>query len=217
MIIGAIIQARLTSTRFPRKILEKINGIPVLEHVVNRVHLSKTINKVILACPHSPEACLNEEIFIGSEFDVLDRYYQCAKKHDLTVIVRITSDCPLVPPSEIDRVVNRLLERDTHYVYNFPNVPDGWDVEAFTFHGLEKAWNESKSLEDRQHVTAYMKRDESLNPIHLEAPKLSLDTAQDLERIKEYESLDREVYTGDRRDGFICNPLHPIHPQTFHS
>lgn len=209
-IIGCIIQARLTSSRFPRKILENIGGIPVLEHLVNRVHAVDLIDKVIIASPHSPECCLNEEIFIGDENDVLDRYYQAAKKYNLDIIVRLTSDCPFIPPSEIYRVLTRLLRGDTDYCRNFPNVPDGWDVEAFTMKALELAWLKANEKYDREHVTNWMKSCDELKPVLLEAPKLSLDTKEDLERIREHYELERKVNLNNWGDGFIRIPLHQV-------
>ena len=212
-LIGCIIQARLTSTRFPKKILADFFGKTVLETVVERCYEAKLVDKIVIAAPHQLGVCLNEELFIGSEHDVLDRYYQCAKKYGFTVIVRITSDCPLIEPYEIDRCINRLLERDTHYVTNRPATFDGNDVEVFTFHALQEAWGHAESLEDREHVTPYMKRDFSLNPISLEAPKLSLDTAQDLERMKAYYESQRKTYTNHRRDGEFCSEF----PTTYSS
>lgn len=205
--IGLIIQARLNSTRFPKKILADFFGKTILETVVERCYEAKLIDKIVIAAPHILGVCLNEELFIGSENDVLDRYYQCAKKYGFEIICRITSDCPLIQPYEIDRCINRLLERDTHYVTNRPAAFDGNDVEVFTFHALEKASKESISLEDREHVTPYIKRDYELNPISLEALKLSLDTAQDLELIKEYYVSQRKTYTNHGRDGVICSSL----------
>lgn len=198
--IGCIIQARLTSSRFPKKILADLYGKPVLEHVVERCYESKLIQKVVIAAPHQLGVCLNEALFIGSENDVLDRYYQCARRYKFDVVVRITSDCPLVPGPEIDRVISRLLERDTHYVTNVGGVgrfgvPDGWDVEAFTFHALKEAWSRKNDDTLKQHVTGWMKINEEFNPIFLEGPKLSIDTKEDFERIKTYSNMANRAMT----------------------
>ena len=207
--IGCIVQARLSSTRFPNKILADLFGRPVIEHVVERCHEAELVDEVVIAAPHQIGACLNEKLFIGSENDVLDRYYQCAKKYGFDVIVRITADCPLIMPSEIDRCIDRILVRDTKYVTNCPAMQDGFDVEVFHFDALEKAWKESTSLEDREHVTPYMKRDESINPISLQALKLSLDTAEDLERIKQY--VRRQANTYHRRNRELCSEFPETH------
>lgn len=205
---GLIIQARLSSTRFPKKILANFFGKPVLEHIVERCHEAKLVDKVVIAAPHELGICLNEELYIGSEENVLDRYYQCARHYGFNIIVRITSDCPLIEPSEIDRCLNRLFERDTHYVTNRPAMQDGFDVECFTFQSLEEAFK--RGIPD-EHVTTWIKANTDYNPISLEAPKLSLDTAQDLERIKEYYVSRRKTYTNYRRDGELCSPL----PETY--
>lgn len=196
---GAIIQARLTSSRFPRKILADINGKPVLEHLVNRVYRAKLVDKIVIASPHSPECCLNEEIFIGSEDDVLDRYYQCAKKYGFDIVVRVTADCPILPHSEIDRCIKALKDNQADYVTNRPYVPDGWDVECMTFNALEKAWYYSKLPHEREHVTPYIKGDVTSKNIYLDGPKLSVDTKEDLERIREYYEypLTLGTYLGD--------------------
>lgn len=181
--VGCIIQARLTSTRFPRKILAELEGLPVLEHVVNRCHQAKLVDKVIIAAPHSPECCLNESIFIGSEHDVLDRYYKCAKEYNLDIVVRITADCPLIPPTEIDRVICELIDKGADYATNRPAMPDGFDVEAFTMDALTQAWYMAKDSYDREHVTPWIKRNAKMKRLILDAPKLSLDTQDDLKRI----------------------------------
>lgn len=214
--IGCIIQARLTSTRFPRKITEPIEGIPVLEHLVNRCRLSRYIDRVIIAAPHSPEVCLNETIFIGSEHDVLDRYYQAAKEHKLDVIVRVTSDCPIVPVYELNRCIKYFLEGHTDYVTNIGvlgrfGTPDGWDVEVFSFKALEKAW---LYAEEREHVTKYMKEDVTLNPIVLNPLKLSVDTRSDLNIVREFYELERKAYSSDWGNGKFCNELHQVYPST---
>lgn len=189
---GCIIQARLSSTRLPMKVVEELNGIPILEHVVNRVRRADIIDQLVIAAPHQLDVCMNEDLFIGSEDDVLDRYYQCALEYKFDIIVRITADCPFVPPYEIDRVVNTLMDERADYATNRPSVPDGWDVEAMTFKSLELAHKNTIDQYDREHVTPWIKRNDSFRKLFLDAPKLSLDTPDDLERIRrwyEYEMV----------------------------
>lgn len=186
--VGLIIQARLSSKRFPSKVLADFLGKSVLETVVERCYQAKLVDKIVIAAPHQLGVCLNEELFIGSENNLLDRYYQCATKYEFDVVVRITSDCVIIPPPEIDRCIERILERDTHYVTNIGatgrfGCPDGWDVEVFTYKALKDSWLRG---EPDEHCTTWMKSNEELNPIFLEPPKLSVDRAEDLERIKEY-------------------------------
>lgn len=183
--IGIIIQARLGSSRFPGKIRESIYGKPMLEHIINQCHESKLARDVIIASPENPMLCLDERLFIGSEDDVLDRYYQCAKHCGFDIIVRITADCPLIHPIEIDRCIQYLIDHNLDYTTNRPGMPDGFDVEVFTFCTLEKAWQEAKEPYDREHVTSYIKSN-GFKKHELEPLKLSVDTKEDLERVKQW-------------------------------
>lgn len=165
---AAIIQARMGSTRLPGKVMHEIEGKPILWHVVNRVGLSKNINEVIIATTDSPQDDTIESYakengisyFRGSENDVLDRYYQCAKTYGVDIAVRITADCPLADPIVIDRVVGFFKEHQNEYDYVAnvipPTFPDGLDTEVFSFNTLEKAWKEAKYTSEREHVTAYI-------------------------------------------------------------
>jgi spore coat polysaccharide biosynthesis protein SpsF (cytidylyltransferase family) len=141
------------------------------------------------------------EIFEGSEDNVLDRFYKCARRYKLDRIVRLTGDCPLLPPSEIDRVVNALTGH-LDYVTNRPAAPDGWDVEAMTFEALEEAYRRASDPYEQEHVTPYIKQ--NLVRLYLDSPKLSLDTLEDYERIINWYELNRQSDFGDRWDGQFC-------------
>lgn len=178
---GAIIQARRTSTRFPDKVLQQLSGMSILEHCVERAKSARLVDKVVIAAPHEIPIKLDVDYFYGSESNVLDRYYQCADFYEFDVIVRLTADCPLVPPSEIDRVVH--FFNSHHFDYAVSNTIDGWDVEVFDFDALEEAWLNATEPSDLEHVTPYLKR---MNSYFLPPPKLSIDTPEDLERVKEF-------------------------------
>ena len=170
----AIIQARLTSTRFPQKILEKINNLTLIEFLVKRVKASKKVDQVIVAIPNNKENRIlkkylkNVDFFLGSEEDVLDRYFHCAKELKLDVIIRITSDCPLIDPEIIDKCVKKFENENFDYlsnvhkkingnwIYDPCGFPSGFAVEVFTFNALENAWKNAKKLSDREHVTQYI-------------------------------------------------------------
>jgi spore coat polysaccharide biosynthesis protein SpsF (cytidylyltransferase family) len=197
--IGCVIQARLSSTRLPRKHLLEISGITLLEHLVRRVHTAKSIDKLVIACPHSPESCLNEEIFIGSENDVLDRYYQVAKKYNFDYVVRLTADCPFISPYEINRVVEYCIKNNLDYVTNISidkrfGTPDGWDVECMSFKALEYAWLKATEAYDREHVTSFIKHNVSLKVEYLKPLKLSIDTIEDYNVVKEFYKLESVNY-----------------------
>ena len=166
--IIALIQARMSSTRLPGKILAEIAEQPMLWHVVNRVRQAEALDKVVVATSDDPSDdgvvafCERQGIpcFRGSGDDVLDRYYQAAKWMSADVIVRITADCPLIDPDVVDDVVKCYMEGDYNYVSNTapPTFPDGLDTEVFSFQALERAWREAKWLSEREHVTPYIRK-----------------------------------------------------------
>ena len=172
MNILAIIQARISSTRLPKKVLLDLEGKTVLEHVVERVNRSKRISEVIVATTINSEdleivkLCSNKgiRVFCGSEDDVLDRFYQVAKLIKPKHIVRITADCPMIDPNVIDKTINLHLYQNSDYTCNTLNetFPDGLDVEIFTYEALEKAWKEAILTSEREHVTPYIRKHEEI-------------------------------------------------------
>ena len=174
----ALIQARMSSTRLPGKVLVDISGKPMLGRVVCRVRRAHSLDEVAVATSTSPaddavaEYCKRENIVChrGSEHDVLDRFYQAAVRLGAQVIVRITADCPLIDPEVIDRVVRVRREGDWEYTSNTlrPTYPDGLDVEAFTFAALERAWREANKPAEREHVTSFLRIVPDLRMINVE-------------------------------------------------
>lgn len=171
MRIVAIIQARMGSTRLPGKVLKDLAGEPVLAQCVERTRLARTLNEVVIATTTQPadEAIMQlcEERgwswFRGSEDDVLDRYYQAATQYQADVVVRITSDCPLIEPRIVDLVVREFLEHQPDFDYAANTLPPrtfprGLDTEVFHFDTLERAWREDKNSAWREHVTPYIYR-----------------------------------------------------------
>src|SRR3989344_470768 len=167
--VAVIIQARTGSTRLPRKILKKVLGKAMLEHMAERVKRAKTIDKIVIATTVWPEdkeiADLAKKLglnwYRGSENDLLDRYYQTAKKFDIDTIVRISSDCPLVDPAIIDKAVRFYLknEKNCDYISNTDpaTYPDGMDIEIFSFKALEETWQKAELLSEREHMTQYIR------------------------------------------------------------
>lgn len=200
MKIVAIIQARMGSTRLPGKMLLNIAGKPTIQHVWERIRLSKTIDEIVLATgkdqdndPLANWAEYNKVNFYrGSENDVLDRYYNAAKEAAADAIVRITGDCPLLDFQIVDKVVEEFKRVNYDYVCNTqpPTYPDGLDTEVFSFQALEKAWREAKLKSEREHVTSYIwkhpeifKLGNILNDEDLSNYRLTLDTKEDLDLI----------------------------------
>ncbi|MBP9694933.1 MAG: glycosyltransferase family protein [Candidatus Magasanikbacteria bacterium] len=201
-IIG-IIQARMGSTRLPGKMLLSLGGKLVIEHVFGRARAAKKISQVVLATTTSPAddplaAWATEQgipYFRGSESDVLDRYYECAKLFEADAVVRLTGDCPLLDPQVIDGVVDAYVSVDGKYEYvsniHPPTFPDGLDTEVFSFGALEKAWREAALQSEREHVTPYIWKNPEIFPasnvsctvdgksINLSEERWTLDTPSD--------------------------------------
>src|SRR3989344_1128542 len=166
-----VIQARMGSSRLPGKVLMNLEGKPVLLRVLDRVLRARTINHIIIATTDNPNDQKIIElvsgyhpkvsVFQGSEHDVLDRYYKAALAGKAEVVVRITSDCPLIDWGVLDKVVSRFLEaKNVSYISNVGKkrtYPRGLDVEVFGFKDLERAWREAKLPAEREHVTPYIR------------------------------------------------------------
>ncbi|NQU81376.1 MAG: glycosyltransferase family protein, partial [Bacteroidetes bacterium] len=168
--IIAILQARMGASRLPNKVLLKIKGKTLIELYINRVEQSQLIDKVVIATTKKPEddviqeivTQLGHECFRGSENDLLDRYYQCAKKYKADVVVRITLDDPFVDYRVTDRAVQIFKDNQVDFVTNHfkPTYPEGLDVEVYSINALEKSWNEAKLLSEREHVFPYIQNNQ---------------------------------------------------------
>jgi spore coat polysaccharide biosynthesis protein SpsF len=168
MKVVCIIQARMGSTRLPGKILLPLQERPVLEHVVSRMKLVDLIDEVIIATTDQAQddiliqVCdrLNVGCFRGSEADVLNRYHSAAIRSKADIVVRITSDCPLIDPAVTRQIIAAFLaQRDAYdYVSNTlqRTYPRGLDTEVFSMAALEQAQHEAKAMPEREHVTPYI-------------------------------------------------------------
>ena len=166
--IDAIFQARLSSTRLPRKLLLKLVDRPLLSHVIERIKCAKQVSRIIVATTakdiDDPICELLDNLSIpyyrGNEDDVLDRFYQASRIYGVNHILRVTPDDPFKDPDIIDRVAQVYINSDGAYDYisNIltPSFPDGLDVEIFSFKALEKAWKEANLPSEREHVTPYL-------------------------------------------------------------
>jgi spore coat polysaccharide biosynthesis protein SpsF len=164
--IDCIIQARMGSTRLPGKVMMKVDETnTILSHVINQLKNSKKIDRLIIATTDLQEddiivnhaKILKIDLFRGNAVDVLDRYYQCAKKFSSKIIVRITADNPLIDPNIVDDIINQFLKNSLDYITNANprTYPYGTEVEVFSFEALEKASNNAKKPSEREHVTPY--------------------------------------------------------------
>ena len=199
--ILAIVQARLTSKRFPNKVLKKIKNKTLLQILLKRLKMSKKIDKIVVAIPknkyqlklkkHLKEVGI--DYFEGNEKNVLDRFYKAAKKYKPEKIIRITADCPLIDARIIDKLLNKMRKNDFDYVSNVcpPSFPNGLDVSIINYKTLEETWQNAKSSFDKEHVVTYIQKKEKykkfnlLNSEDLSTERWTVDEEVDLYVIKE--------------------------------
>jgi len=166
--IIAIIQARLGSTRFKKKILKKINNLSIVEFLYRRISSIKEIDKTIVATTNNK---VDDElvnllkkkditIFRGSETNVLKRFYEVSKIHNSYYVIRICCDCPLIDLNVVRNLISLINFKNLDYVSNtiIPTFPDGLDVEIFKTKLLHQAYLNAKKMYDKEHVTPYIIR-----------------------------------------------------------
>ena len=203
MDVIAIVQARMGSTRLPGKVLKRINNKFVLDYVIERLKFSDKINDVILATTTDKKDdvleryAIKREVryFRGSEKDVLSRYYHAAKKYRGEIIVRITSDCPLIDPKIIDNIIIKHIDNKADYTSNVikRTYPRGLDTEVFNFDVLEETYKNANEKYQQEHVTSYMtEHPEKFKLQNVEAKgklkrpdiRITVDTKEDFELIE---------------------------------
>ena len=199
--IVCIVQARTQSTRFPEKILKNIRNLSLIEILIMRLKKSKKINQLVLATTKNKSDNILEKIarkrkisfFRGPSDDVLKRYYLCAKKFDADIVVRITSDCPLIDSKLMDNMIEKFYElQNADYFSNTikRTFPDGLDIEIFTFEALKKTNKNCKNKKQREHVTPYLLNSKIFKIKNLEYKKnlsqlrWTLDERDDFDYIK---------------------------------
>jgi spore coat polysaccharide biosynthesis protein SpsF len=165
-VILGILQARLSSTRLPGKVLAPILDRPMLLHQIERVRRAQSLNDLVVATSEHPEddlifgLCCEHGIRCarGSLDDVLDRFVTAARPFSPGYVVRLTGDCPLTDQDVIDAVVDFAISGDFDYATNAiqPTYPDGLDVEVIRMSALEEAWREASLRSEREHVTPFL-------------------------------------------------------------
>jgi len=200
--IVAIVQARMGSTRLPGKVLKKIKNKYIIEYVIDRLRICKNLDNIVLATTTTENDNILEDfsiknkldIFRGDENDVLSRYFYAAKKYNANIIVRVTSDCPLIDPWIVDMIINKHIDFNCDYTSNtiVRSYPRGLDVEVLNFNTLEKAFKNANDKYQREHVTPYIKENKDEFKIQsiqaqkkLKRPdiRITLDTQEDLKLI----------------------------------
>ncbi|HMN11154.1 MAG TPA: glycosyltransferase [Bellilinea sp.] len=164
-----LVQGRMSSSRLPGKVLQTIEGKPMLQWVVDRARQSDLADAVVVATTTDSsddeiaDWCDQAQVpvFRGDMYDVLDRFYQAAKSLHADVVVRVTADCPLLDPHVMDETIALLLNKQLGFSANrLPppwkrTFPIGLDVEVVTFAALERAWQDATEKHDREHVMPY--------------------------------------------------------------
>ncbi len=205
MNVGCIIQARIGSTRLPEKVFADIGGWLMIRHVMER--MDKVGIPVVLAVPYGEEVQFSRAFPVEcSENDVLQRYLLTAQHYGFDAVMRVTGDCPLIDPFECSRVLGVFNSGHYDYVANdvYPSFPDGLGCEVFTKAALEEAHRGAKPdiTADREHVTPWIKRGLNLVGgrrycgLNLRCPyaglenlKFSVDTQEDLDRVRAIDAL----------------------------
>jgi len=156
------------STRLPGKVLMRLNDTPVIGFLLERLKKIEKFSKIIVATGESESNLpllsyldsINQEYYIGSENDVLSRFYDCASSFQADVVIRLTADCPMHDAEIIIKMLECFVSEKHDYLSNTlePKFPDGYDVEIFSFEQLENAHKKATGKYDREHVTPYIKR-----------------------------------------------------------
>jgi len=202
MTIGCIVQARMGSSRLPGKVMMDVEkDKPVLYYVISQLRCCKLIDKLIVATTTLAEDekivkyCndLGADSYRGSAQNVLDRYYQCAKKFSISTIVRIPSDKPLIDPEIVDNIISIFRSNSYNYVINFSpsTFPSGTEVEVFSFETLETAWKNAVLPSEKEHVTSYIDNHKEkfkvfnvTLPEDLSCYRLAVDRMEDLTLVR---------------------------------
>ena len=166
-----VTQARIGSTRFPKKIIQKLGGKTLIDHHLDRLLMVINKDKVIVATTKEPgieeliDLLRQKRVFFyqGSTENVLDRFFHAVKDENPDYVVRVTSDCPLIDPKLIEELIAFTIKNELDYGSNILRelFPDGQDIEVFRFSALNRAYNEATLNSDKEHVTPYIRRNSS--------------------------------------------------------
>ena len=196
MKIIAIVQARMSSSRLPNKVLLPLAGIPVLEHIWNRLNSCKGLDEIIVATSIDKtdnilsKWCKEKKIkcFRGSLNDVLDRYYKASNKYKADAVLRITGDCPLVDPIIISELIENYRKGKFDSYSLSGEFPDGLDCQIFSFKALKISWQQARLPSEREHVGTYIE----IN--HPESFKIG--------KLEKFQGLSHHRWTLDQKEDY---------------
>ena len=220
--IAAIIEARMSSTRLPGKVLMEVNNKPLLLHLVERIRKVNRIDNVIIATTtnqndhHIVEFCKknNLNFYRGSEDNVMQRVLRSANKFKVGIIVGITGDCPIIDYRLISLCLNTYLNNKVDYVSNanLRSYPDGMDVQVYSTKVLKKSYKITSSMEEKEHVTLHIRRNPKifkiiniLSPENLHYPNLGLT----LDYYNDYVLIKKiiEFFNKKNKNYFSCDDV----------
>jgi spore coat polysaccharide biosynthesis protein SpsF len=165
--VGAIVQARMGSSRLPGKVLKEAAGKPLLDHLLDRLARAWTLTDVVVATSVDARDdaiarlcdARGTRVFRGSESDVLDRYHRAAEYFRFDVVVRVTADCPLIDPALVDEKVSFFLDNRGSFdlvTNRHPlTYPDGLDFDVLSREALADAWHSATTPYQREHTVPY--------------------------------------------------------------
>lgn len=197
--IGIIIQARMGSTRLPEKVLKKIQDKNLLEHILFRLSkLEHSVQVVIATSILEKDDAIeffckksNIRFFRGSESNVLERYYMCAKENNFKQIVRLTGDNPFLDVEELDNLIELHIKTNADYSRSFASLPKGVGAEIFTFEALELSYKNGFKENHIEHVNEYIEENEDkfkIEELEVKGEKnrpdcsLTVDTKEDYKK-----------------------------------
>ncbi len=196
----AVLQARLSSSRLPGKVLRPLGGMAMISFMIERLRRSRSIDRLVLAtsCEASDDqlaeqvSAMGIAVVRGPLNDVLGRFVLALEENPADVVVRLTGDCPLIDPGVVDKVIDCVTAHKAPYASNTapPSYPDGLDCEAFHAELLKRAAHEAGLQSEREHVTPWIRAfvaDQSENlrcGVDLSSLRWTVDYAEDLELVR---------------------------------
>lgn len=203
MKVVATIEARMTSSRLPGKVLLSALGEPMLMHLIRRLRAVPSIDEIVIATTTNATdepivkfaAAENLRCFRGSESDVLERVIGAAESAEAEVVVEITGDCPIIDPDLVEQTIQMFFHHSVEYVSNslIRSYPDGMDTQVFFLSALKRSAEMTQDRLDREHVSRYIcQHPEMFSRVNLVAPPslhwpelgLTLDESADYELLK---------------------------------